>query len=176
VGACLCVSCLGPAAFSVGLLYGALWPAFRGPLCGPLVQRLVTRFPTLFPATYILCMSFTASAAVLSAHGNGTSGSECGESPVFCVGDNLAFTKLYTILPLSILYGVWHTNKGKGGSAGAGRAVVYCAAIAIVSAIVRTNNATMQVPQVVVRGGPTRAQKPQRERISCKGQVMMCNL
>ena len=49
---CLCVSCVGPAALCVGRFVRPLLSAFR--------------FPSLFPATYILCMSFTASAAVLS--------------------------------------------------------------------------------------------------------------
>jgi len=63
---CLYVSCVGPAVLCVGRLCGAVWPAFRGPLCGSLLRRLVSRFPSLFPATYLLCLSFAASAAVLS--------------------------------------------------------------------------------------------------------------
>jgi len=57
---------VGPAVLCIGRMCGALWPAFRGPLCGSLLRRLVVRFLFLFPATHILCLSFTASAAVLS--------------------------------------------------------------------------------------------------------------
>ena len=65
----------------------------------------------------------------------------------------------YTILPSSILYGVWHTKGGSGGRRilRNSRARVFC------NGVGNAGGGGMQ-------GWLIRAQQPQSERISCKGQ------
>jgi len=73
VGACLCVSCVGPS--SCGLLLGALCdplcggPLLCGPLCGSSRCLLLAAFCSAFlrHSFSVICLSFVASAAVLSA-------------------------------------------------------------------------------------------------------------